>query len=225
MFECQVVVKIPHQRKINCSRRWKSFFHLIQHMKKDHPAEQNYHCLRCQKIFYSRQEETEHINSCPHRYPCDICARSFESDHGRTSHKGKAHFDEADSTCHICDKRFSRKSNLSKHMKTVHGIQSGQEKQTCALKNENQPKEEETVEYFMNTSELTPYTCGLCKFTVTHSLKRMKLHQSTRCRGRLESADEVWQAIFMRACPICCQPIRAENVQSHLRECKVQDGC
>ena len=220
MYECQVEVKIQYHRKIKCSRMWDSFFFLIKHMKKDHPTEVKRHCLSCELFFSSKEEEEMHAYSCPNKFKCENCHKGFSSEHAKNIHNATAHPPSSLPSCEVCSKAFSKQSNLTRHMESSHGIQSSRKKVAAVRGKENVNEAE--IEYFMNNSTISPYTCGVCKLTVAHNLSRLKIHQMTMCRGRFNSANEAWQAIFTWACPICCEPIRREKVQSHLRQCHAE---
>ncbi|XP_062564840.1 zinc finger protein 2-like [Armigeres subalbatus] len=114
---------VDDQHDINlqpCPKCENSFneFNLRKHLREVHAEIQHYKCTLCedQRQFDDRDSYELHIQNQHqgHRVKCHICHRTLKS-------KLKPHIDyihsEGTATCYICDKEYSNKYKLLRHLK------------------------------------------------------------------------------------------------------------
>ncbi|KAJ9587688.1 hypothetical protein L9F63_018868, partial [Diploptera punctata] len=65
------------------------------------------------------QFQFEARDSPTKKFTCNICGASYRQGTNLTAHK-KKHFGET--RCHLCNKILSRKSNMERHLFTVHKV-------------------------------------------------------------------------------------------------------
>ncbi|KAJ1361813.1 hypothetical protein KIN20_021161 [Parelaphostrongylus tenuis] len=64
------------------------------------------------------------VNSPSLPYVCEVCAKMFASHASLSTHKRRKHEDLNIHECSVCQKRYPLPSELRKHLKRVHGVQS-----------------------------------------------------------------------------------------------------
>ncbi|CRK95900.1 CLUMA_CG009346, isoform A [Clunio marinus] len=90
---------------------------LKSHIRNVH--EKKLTCLLCGKTF-KKKESLKNHKLLPHHFRCDICGKRFPTKHLILRHQNM--HQERNFTCdvHGCQKKFKTKSNLKKHILTVH---------------------------------------------------------------------------------------------------------
>ncbi|CRK95899.1 CLUMA_CG009345, isoform A [Clunio marinus] len=120
-FHMNMHIGLEHQKKdFHCQICGSSFFFrsgLKAHIRNVH--EKKLTCLLCEKTFKNKESLKDH-KLLPHNLPCDICGKRFPTKHSLQIHQNM--HEERNFACDIlrCLKKFKTKSNLKKHILTVH---------------------------------------------------------------------------------------------------------
>jgi len=137
-----------------CNKGYTLKKHLNEHVRSVHERVKNYACGFCEKKFFKKYEkaihERKHTGEKP--YQCQICGDSFKKkltmDEHMSNHTGiqEFHCDDCGKNfglqrslrhhrllrhthqlpCHMCEKKFSTKSHLERHLKGHLGIKDAQ---------------------------------------------------------------------------------------------------
>ncbi|XP_021949963.1 protein suppressor of hairy wing isoform X1 [Folsomia candida] len=95
-------------------------------LKKDTPPKRRRHkCTECEKKYFRLDQLVEHLitHGIGEKFQCEICGRDFTHNSSRKRHM-LLHADINQHRCREddCEKAFSRKDHLVRHMDTIHGI-------------------------------------------------------------------------------------------------------
>ncbi len=108
-------VKKNHFECPNCEKKYISESGLRGHMQKQHAGEHTYTCQFCQRGFIHLCNYKDHIvKHCDQVDLCHICGMTFES--GNLALHTQSHTRNYKETCHICQKGFSKTTDLDSHM-------------------------------------------------------------------------------------------------------------
>lgn len=109
----------PHQCN-RCSKSFTRLFDLKTHMVV-HVKEFPFNCSRCRFGFHSESEKITHEHKCKRsRYECDICKKFSAGNKYNFKTHMHVHTGKKPFLCEICMKSFNSKSNLKKHLGTIH---------------------------------------------------------------------------------------------------------
>ena len=105
---------------MECGKIFSKRKYLQKHEKVHNPS--FFNCTYCIKTFSTKYNLGEHIKNfheqCPKFKSCKICKAIFKRQSDLTRHE-KAHT-EINYVCEYCDKPFSFKCNLLRHVKSLH---------------------------------------------------------------------------------------------------------
>ena len=112
---------------VKCEICGKSFIDdikLNQHMNKFHErVKENRQCETCGKSFSDDMKLNQHKKKFHERVKdnrqCDTCGKSFHKPHELRRHIYTVHEGHKDFYCELCDKFFTERKNLKKHIKIV----------------------------------------------------------------------------------------------------------
>ena len=106
-----------------CSKSFTTQEAIEAHEKMIHIRERPFKCDICNKAFTFEDYLVNHIQMI-HTFKCDQCEKTFLSSIGLDNHKLKKHMPIDDVKisfpCAQCDKRFSKASEVTKHVKEIH---------------------------------------------------------------------------------------------------------
>ena len=88
-------------------------------MLKDAQFMNGYKCDRCGKFLLKSEQMIRHHDEKKCINECDICGKTFKEKRFLMTHK-MAHDGPSKFTCNLCEKSFSYKSGLQKHIRNVH---------------------------------------------------------------------------------------------------------
>lgn len=83
------------------------------------PNNPKWTCFDCKKTFTSMIEIEDHmlLKSCEDTNSCKVCGKKFTVRHNLLQHVRDVHENRQTFTCSHCDKSYSQKSSLTKHLK------------------------------------------------------------------------------------------------------------
>ena len=113
----------------NCSLCNKSFTtssNLQSHKRHVHSNIRPYDCPYCGKLFTTNSERKRHVrtHTGAKPYSCRQCSERFTWHHKLKVHLLKSHNEGTWFTCHICQKKYSHRGNLNKHVRTHEGVKT-----------------------------------------------------------------------------------------------------
>ena len=105
----------------NCCEQFSSRKEIDQHVGQCAKTSEFFRCKEpgCNKTFYTKKRLESHKNSHEKTYICTICNKSF-SRHSQLEKHFTTHTGEKNHTCATCGKSFFYRSSLSMHMKSSH---------------------------------------------------------------------------------------------------------
>lgn len=90
-----------------------------------------YKCDTCSEIFHNHSEYTKHTKTHgKHRFQCLVCNRWFAQRYLLNAHT-KTHSGAKNFECSTCQKRFTTKTNLDRHIRVIHHLQKSHKCTTC----------------------------------------------------------------------------------------------
>ena len=105
-----------------CNTNFRSASHLTRHMCSVHNAEKMFECSTCKRKFAINADLQRHMRREANKmqFLCD-CGKRFETkaeleDHAQTHNPTS----ERKNQCPVCNKAYSFKTNMYRHMKKVH---------------------------------------------------------------------------------------------------------
>ena len=96
---------------------------LKSHLLRLHSTERNFQCPECPKTFPSEQIMLAHKKSHEKIYHCDKCDKSFSYASVLKQHLAR-HAGIRKAKCEYCKKMFYSKSDMKRHVKTIHEKES-----------------------------------------------------------------------------------------------------
>ncbi|KAK7078024.1 hypothetical protein SK128_021516 [Halocaridina rubra] len=169
-----------------------------------------YRCTKCVQVFTTSESLVEHeiSNVCNESLVCNICDKVFPTIGKLKSHKRGVHTTERSHECPLCQRLFSDKSNLGRHIQRHNGersyvcsicgktfttnsnlsthlkVHSAREPLMCVLCNNTFLSKHGLKKHMMTHSGERPFQCEICdaSFKENYSLKtHMKQHDNKDC--------------------------------------------
>jgi len=203
-FQCEHCIKVFSLKK-----------HMNEHVRSVHEGIRNFECGFCDKKFFKKYEKTKHerkhTGEKPHQ--CQICGDSFKQkltfDEHMTFHSGIQEFQCIDCgkqfglerslrhhrllrhthqlPCNMCDKKFSTKSHLERHVKGHLGIKDSQcvdcGKQFASNRSLKQHMANEHLDQKPENQEV--FTCPVCGKLFKY-VNNMKTHMKTHSESHVK---------------------------------------
>ncbi|XP_026289237.2 zinc finger protein 41 isoform X2 [Frankliniella occidentalis] len=146
--------------------------HSVSHMPKD---QQPYVCCKCAKRFHCetllKNHEKTHLPSEEKQvYPCHVCDKKFSRRSAVTAHTKAIHFGERPFVCHLCGNTFSSKATLQEHI-TIHSDEEPWECTKCSKKFKTKYR----LKIHMDTHRETPYSCPHCPLQLS-TRRTLRMH-------------------------------------------------
>ena len=204
--------KVVHQgQKFQCEECGKSFVimeSLNRHIKRDH-KDPKFRCKKCEETFSTKLDLHNHKFS--KHMGCETCGRKFEGpnapEHLR-KHIKNVHEQKRNHICHQCGKTFQSKTDLTRHVDSVH-----LKKQIWKNIRKNYPEGKKPT---------TEQACDFCKekfshyaLLKAHLLSNHKSLMTLECRKcsityitkqRFHVHMETSHGNDSYQCKVCCQP-------------------
>jgi len=107
-----------------CDKSFSQLGHLQLHKRHVHSNRRPYDCRYCGKMFKRSQELKRHVytHTGAKPYSCSHCSDCFKSHYQLKAHLLKSHDEGTWFTCHICQKKCSRKGDLKYHLLCHEGV-------------------------------------------------------------------------------------------------------
>jgi len=107
-----------------CDKSFRQSSHLQKHKRYVHSNRRPYDCRYCGRMFKSSGELKHHVytHTGAKPYACRHCSDCFRRQDHLKAHLVKSHNEGIWFTCHICQKKFSVKSNLKQHILCHEGV-------------------------------------------------------------------------------------------------------
>lgn len=108
-----------HQEKRSNTRRRKQIFR----------------CRLCKILCHSSEQLEEHLSKNEHQFSCQLCSAMFNSNNAYHNHLAQHNETIPIYRCHLCEKTFQKRLDLSKHITTSHHDDLPKQKScpTCQL--------------------------------------------------------------------------------------------
>eukprot|EP00178_Gracilaria_changii_P026177 TRINITY_DN80499_c0_g1_i1.p1 TRINITY_DN80499_c0_g1~~TRINITY_DN80499_c0_g1_i1.p1 ORF type:complete len:279 (-),score=34.13 TRINITY_DN80499_c0_g1_i1:202-1038(-) len=116
----------------HCNKQYSTLAQLQTHVKRQHKdggascsAPTKYQCPSCPHQFSQRSHLNQHLKTVhagmrPHTCPVPHCGKAFGKRSDLKSHVSSVHENERPFACEFCERRFAKKSNLSRHREKLH---------------------------------------------------------------------------------------------------------
>lgn len=131
-------------------------------------ASLKYKCSECGKEYSRAEKLKEHmiVHGIGEKFKCEICGREFSQESSKRRHVAlHSSLSQYDCPEHGCEKSFTRKDHLARHLDTIHGISLSHE-EVDAINNA-----EEKVKRTPKAKEIP---CPYCSKMIRR--ERMRLH-------------------------------------------------
>ncbi|XP_075901117.1 uncharacterized protein LOC142900614 [Nelusetta ayraudi] len=165
----------------------------VSEHKKIHRAKKSHDCQKCGKSFSQKSDLSVHnrIHTGEKPFVCLTCGKRFaRKDHCR-EHEG-THTDERH-VCQECNKSFSMRTSLTRHMK----VHTGEESQVCQECNQTFSLKKNLVRHMKIHTGERPYVCQTCakSFRLKTSLK---FHEKTHTGVRPHVCQECNKSYLLK---------------------------
>lgn len=114
-------------------------------------------------------------------YPCTFCPKRFAVKRALVDHMAREHGEKDDIRCHICNKFFSSKGNLARHVV----LHTGQQKYSCTLCGKKFAAKDNFDGHMNKHVGAKPYQCRTCLKCFTYMCQLSK-HKHI-CAGHVEN--------------------------------------
>ncbi|KRT78578.1 zinc finger protein [Oryctes borbonicus] len=179
-------------------------------------------CDICLKPFAKLKRLVQHLQKHTGKYTCSECLVIFSRNENLQAHKCNIHKKQL-VKCVLCDKQFSLKKYLSRHIQAVH-----ERKRSCPKCSKTYHSDKEIKEHNcsgISEIEKEKYPCLLCNKTFyreSYIKKHMKLHAPIKQAGAAK--DELY------ICEICAKTFRtgrnlARHKKTHFQTSFACDKC
>jgi len=120
------------------------------------------------------QNELQHVCAEDHPYACVVCHKELNHQYDIESHQ-QEHTDQCPYACDmcVCNKTFSKKSNVKKHRQLKH---YGQRPHACDVCKKTFNQKSHMKTHQLTHSGQHPYACDVCQKTFSHKCN-MRTHQ------------------------------------------------
>ena len=182
--------KFPHPGRplfscLSCDRMFSGIGDLRAHVKQKHTDRSVKKKLQFSMWDYScdrpsRLKLHEVTHTKVKAFKCTVCDKSFTKKGGLTKHIKSIHTKESKYQCQSCDKIFNLRSNLFRHLKTVHDKIKSFVCDQCGKKFGRNGHLTRHMRIHTNDK---PYKCSFCEKSFTQ-LYSLKSHQITNHTGQ-----------------------------------------
>lgn len=107
-----------------CGAQFSTFGNLNLHRQRRHTEERRHPCSVCNKRFPTNAEMKKHMTIHTRQIKCNVCGKQFKKDEHRRNHM-KVHSGEFVHVCSECDRGFSNRKNMLRHIRLNHDGKSG----------------------------------------------------------------------------------------------------
>ena len=128
----------PRYRCHLCSKSFDKKWRMDTHVRVHHRNIRRFNCERCPKRFpyasdLKKHRLEVHLGVRPH--VCDVCKKGFAAQSKLKAHRDSVHFKKRPHLCAWagCGKRFGYKSDLTKHLRKLHGLCAGEDLRRMAV--------------------------------------------------------------------------------------------
>lgn len=185
-----------------CNQRFENSLELRDHLKSCKPRK--FSCSVCAKRFKENRHLIVHMKTHlpddkKDQVNCNVCGKNYSSVFSLRQHIKVVHVNEAIFTCPYCDKKFSRKANLTSHL-NVHSEDKKFECDICGLKLKT--KGNLRVHKKIHSEDFV--SCTICgkQFKTQNQLTNHKISHSDEKKYSCERCDVAYK--------------RSKELQNHL---------
>jgi len=143
-----------------CDVSFSTSSNLQSHKRHAHSNRRPYDCRYCGRLFKSSRDLKFHVytHTGAKPYSCRHCSDCFKGNHQLKAHLLKSHNEGTWFTCHICQKKFSMKGNLKKHLLRHEGVKL----YVCSECSMSFFTESELRKHQLKHSDFKNFCCGSC---------------------------------------------------------------
>lgn len=187
-----------------CSKEFSQRYHLVRHIKNVHKKDiKNLFCGLCNETFNSEYLLVRHIKS--HgvmTFVCEICSKEFKTKRQMKEHILCSHVGLKPFKCDQCDKAFTRKYHLERHMEMHAGTKNFQ----CEYCGKEFGTKGNLIAHVKRIHlQIKEFSCGVCKKGF-YSSKDLQTHI------KVHTGEKPYQ------CDICLRKFSEKsNMEWHLR--------
>lgn len=165
-----------HSKTFKCKTCNEGFYTAEKLEKHSTKETHNYPCDQCDKIFINKQALLRHkISHSDKVIKCDMCVRTFKTVKDLNTHKLGMHSETYDFVCEVCNKAFSRREKLKRHL-MIHA--PDRPVFTCPFKNhvgceKTFYRKDKLTRHLYSHSKVKPFKCEQCdkSFARTDNLR------------------------------------------------------
>ena len=179
-------------------------------------------CQYCELVFESAYQRKFHMKehkqeTRSQRKECSICGKKLK-EYFLKSHMKQAHTDQRVSICNYCEKTFTQKGSLKRHVVTTHGIVEGKVGKYLQVKRKTMPRYsmcsvcEKTLKggltfhMKIHTGDKS-YSCNLCTLAFTQQ-GVWRRHMIRHEKGKLRNIEKQKRKKVITKNPFSCRICR-----------------